>query len=131
MANERSATGGKIAKAGMSFLKRLVFEENTLEADNRREDPRTPVVGEVQIIVLDAAGQTKLQMRVFVRDLSKGGCGLWSRVRVEAGSQIVIHFPPTNGAPPLARKAEVCHCRGQDGAGFALGCRFTEAGPTG
>ncbi|HVU64825.1 MAG TPA: PilZ domain-containing protein [Phycisphaerales bacterium] len=126
--NERTAPSGKLAKAGMSFLKRLVFEEATLEADNRREDARTPVVGEVQIHVLDASGQTTLQTRVFVRDLSKGGCGLWSRVRVESGSQIVIQFPPTNGAPPLARKALVCHCRGQDGAGFALGCRFMDAG---
>lgn len=129
--NERTASSGKLAKAGMSFLKRLVFEETTLEADNRREDTRTPVVGEVQILVMDQAGQTKLQTRVFVRDLSKGGCGLWSRVRVEAGSEIVIQFPPTNGAPPLARKALVCHCRGQDGAGFALGCRFADAGPGG
>jgi hypothetical protein len=124
--NERTASSGKIAKAGMSFLKRLVFEEATLEADNRRGDDRTPVVGEVNVVVLNPAGDAVGHTRVFVRDLSKGGCGLWSRVRIEAGSNIVIHFPPTNGQPPLARAALVCHCRGQEGAGYALGCRFAE-----
>ena len=43
---------------------------------------RTPVVGEVSVVVLDAAGQAVGQTRVFVRDLSRSGCGLWSRARV-------------------------------------------------
>ncbi len=116
---------GKLAKAGVSFLKRLVFDETTLEADNRREEDRTPVVGEVTVIVLDAAGQSVGQTRVFVRDLSKSGCGLWSRVRFDSGTQLVLHFPASNGQPPLARVATVCHSRGQEGAGYAVGCRFT------
>ena len=115
---------GKMAKAGVSFLKRLVFDETTLEADNRRDEDRTPVVGEVNVVVLDGAGQSVRQSRVFVRDLSKGGCGLWSRVRFDAGTRLVLHFPAVNGQPPLARTATVCHSRGQDGAGFAVGCRF-------
>ena len=61
----------------------------------------------------------------FVRDLSKSGCGLWSRVRFDSGTQLVLHFPASNGQPPLARVATVCHSRGQDGAGYAVGCRFT------
>ncbi len=124
--NDRTASSGKITKAGMGFLKRLVFDESTLEADNRRMEERTPVVGEVNVVVLDAAGEAVGQTRVFVRDLSKNGCGLWSRVRMPDGARIVIHFPATNGQPPLARAATVCHCRGQDGAGFAVGCRFVE-----
>ena len=115
---------GKLAKAGVSFLKRLVFDESTLEADNRRDENRTPVVGEVNVVVLDALGQTVGQTRVFVRDLSKNGCGLWSRVRFDSGTKLVLHFPAANGQPPLARTAIVCHSRGQDGAGFAVGCRF-------
>lgn len=122
--NNRQPTG-KLAKAGVSFLKRLVFDEATLEADNRREEDRTPVVGEVNVIVLDAAGQSVGQTRVFVRDLSKSGCGLWSRVRFESGTQLVLHFPASNGQPPLARVATVCHSRGQEGAGYAVGCRFS------
>jgi hypothetical protein len=124
--NERTASSGKIAKAAGSFLKRLVFEESTLEADNRRTEERTPVVGEVNIVVLDASGNAVGQTRVFVRDLSKSGCGLWSRVRLQAGAIVVIQFPALDGQPPLARQATVCHCRGQDGAGFAVGCRFVE-----
>ena len=116
---------GKLAKAGVSFLKRLVFDESTLEADNRRDEARTPVVGEVSVIVLDAAGKSIGQTRVFVRDLSKSGCGLWSRVRFDSGTQLVLHFPAANGQPPLARVATVCHSRGQEGAGYAVGCRFT------
>ena len=122
--NNRQPTR-KLAKAGVSFLKRLVFDESTLEADNRRDEARTPVVGEVSVIVLDAAGKSMGQTRVFVRDLSKSGCGLWSRVRFDSGTQLVLHFPAANGQPPLARVATVCHSRGQEGAGYAVGCRFT------
>jgi hypothetical protein len=117
---------GKLAKAGVSFLKRLVFDETTLEADNRREEDRTPVVGEVNIIVLGPTGESVGQVRVFVRDLSKSGCGLWSRIRFDSGTRIVLHFPACNGQPPLARNATVCHSRGQDGAGYAVGCRFAD-----
>jgi hypothetical protein len=125
MSIKSGTPSGKLAKAGVSFLKRLVFDEATLEADNRREENRTPVVGEVNVVVLDAVGTVVGQTRVFVRDLSKSGCGLWSRVRFESGTQIILHFPAANGQPPLARNATVCHSRGQDGAGYAVGCRFS------
>ncbi len=116
----------KLKGSGMGFLKRFVFDEATLEPDNRRDNDRTPVVGEIKVVVLNAEGEAVGQTQVFVRDLSKTGCGLWSRVRFAAGTRVVLHFPPTNGQPPLARMAEVCHSRGQDGAGFAVGCRFVE-----
>lgn len=125
MSIKSGTPSGKLTKAGVSFLKRLVFDESTLEADNRREEDRTPVVGEVNVIVMDAAGQSIGQTRVFVRDLSKSGCGLWSRVRFDSGTQLVLHFPAANGQPPLARVVTVCHSRGQEGAGYAVGCRFT------
>ena len=117
-------SNAKLTKTGFGFLKRLVFEEASLDADNRRREDRTPVVGEVNVVALDAAGNALGRTRVFVRDLSRKGCGLWSRARLEPGTRIVLHFPPTNGQPPLARAALVCHCRGQDGAGFAVGVRF-------
>ncbi len=115
---------GKFTKAGFGFLKRLVFDESTIDPDNRRDEDRTPVVGEVTVSVIDPAGNTLGQARVFVRDLSKNGCGIWSRVRFEIGTRLILHFPAANGQPPLARNAFVCHNRGQDGAGFAVGCRF-------
>lgn len=124
MSSKTGQPSGKITKAGVSFLKRLVFDETTLEADNRRDEDRTPVVGEVVVLVLGPDGQAVGQTRVFVRDLSKSGCGLWSRVRFESGAQIILQFPPSNGQPPIARPATVCHSRGQDGAGYAVGCRF-------
>jgi len=119
---------GKIAKAGVDLLKRLVFEKpaaGAVEAPSDRRDAlRTPVIGEVDMVVLDPAGQPMGHTRVFIRDLSKSGCGLWSRARLAAGVQVIIHFPASNGEPPLARVGTVTHCRGQDGTGFAIGCRF-------
>ena len=120
-------TSRKLAKlggAGMNFFKRFVFDEATLESDNRREEDRTPVIGEIGVIVLDESGKTVGQTRAFVRDLSTQGCCLWSRVLLAAGTRLQLNFPAASGQPPLARTATVCHLRGQDGAGFAVGCRF-------
>jgi hypothetical protein len=115
-----------LAKAGARFLKKLVFDESTIEPDNRRTDDRVPVAGEVTIVALGPDGQPVGQARVFVRDLSKGGCGLWSRVGFGAGTRLVVRFPGVNNGPPTQRIVEVCHCRGAATTGFALGCRFLE-----
>jgi hypothetical protein len=127
----------KMAKAGMKLLKRLVFDQTGAGAGGlggaeagpetpkeRRDALRTPVVGEVDVVALDPAGQPVGHTKVFIRDLSPTGCGLWSRARLSPGVGIIIHFPACNGQPPLARFAVVSHCRGQDGSGFAVGCRF-------
>ena len=120
----------KSTKTG-SFFKRLVFDETSLDADNRRADARTPVVGEVDVVVLGPTGAPIGRTRVFVRDLSKDGCAIWSRTRIAPGTNLIIHFPAASGRPPLARAALACHCRGQEGAGFAIGCRFATESQTG
>lgn len=123
MTNPGSAKSN-IAKAGLNILKRLVFDENTISPDNRRTEERTNVVGEVTIIPLDAEGNPKGQAKVFIRDISKKGCGLWSRIGFDSGTRLVIRFPGMNGAPPMQRIAMVCHSRGTSTTGFAIGCRF-------
>lgn len=124
-----SNTTGKLTRSGLGLLRRLVFDESTIEPDNRREEERTPVAGEVVVTVLNPAGESIGQTRVFIRDLSKSGCGLWARTRLEAGTIIIVNFPATNGQPPMNRKAMVAHCRGQAGSGYAVGCRFINESP--
>lgn len=114
----------KLKRSGLNLLKRLVFEESSLEPDNRRGDERHPVVGEVVIVVLSKTGEPVGKTKVFVRDLSKSGCGLWSRTRFDAGAIVVLQFAATPDKPPSNRKAIIAHCRGHEGSGFAIGCRF-------
>lgn len=118
------AANSPLAKAGLGILKRLVFDEQSLEADNRREEERAPVAGEVDVAVKTQAGETLFNTRVFIRDLSKKGCGLWSRVAMPAGAQVIITFARVGGNPPTQRVGNVRHCRGQAGSGFAIGIRF-------
>lgn len=115
-----------LAKAGMNILKRLVFDESTLPPENRRTDEREQVAGEVEVIILDPTGETVGTTRVFIRDVSKGGCGLWSRVAMPPGCSVMIKFPPQGKNPPVQRFARVQHCRGQAGTGFAIGIRYTD-----
>lgn len=113
-----------IARAGMNLLKRLVFDESSLPPQNNRSEPRHSVVGEVVVVVLSKTGEPVGKTKVFVRDLSRSGCGLWARTKLEAGTLIVLQFAATQGQPPSNRKAIVAHCRGHDESGFAVGCRF-------
>jgi hypothetical protein len=114
----------RLRGTSVKLLKRLVFEESSLKPEDLRSENRTPVVGEVDVEVLDESGACDSRTRVFVRDLSKSGCSLWSRARFPANVTIALHFPATREQPPLLRFAEVLHCRAQNGAGFAVGCRF-------
>jgi hypothetical protein len=120
-------SSNQFAKAGISILKRLVFDESTLAPENRRGEPRDQVAGEVEVLVLNEQGETVGQSRVFIRDMSKGGCGLWARTAIPAGCSVIVKFPGTNGNPPVGKMARVQHCRGQAGTGFAIGIRFTES----
>ncbi|MBY0313104.1 MAG: PilZ domain-containing protein [Phycisphaerales bacterium] len=117
-----------IARSGLNLLKRLVFEESSLEPDNRRGEERQPVVGEVVVVVLSKTGEPLGKTKVFVRDLSKSGCGLWSRTRFDEGAIVVLQFAATAEKPPSNRKAIIAHCRGHEGSGFAVGCRFISEG---
>lgn len=115
-----------LAKAGMNILKRLVFDESTLAPENRRTNDREQVAGEVELLILDTSGDTIGSARVFIRDVSRGGCGLWSRVAIPQGCSIIVKFPPQGKNPPVQRFARVQHCRGQAGTGFAIGVRYTD-----
>lgn len=119
--------GSQIAKQGLNILKRLVFDEATLAPENRRAENRDQVAGEVEVMILDEAQNTVGTARVFIRDVSKGGCGLWSRVPVPSGCVVIVKFPAMNGQPPMGKMARVQHCRGQKGTGFAVGLRFLDA----
>lgn len=118
----------QFTRAGMGILKRLVFDGATIEPDERRHQDREPVAGEVDVRVIDEAGREVGRTRVFIRDLSKGGCGLWSRVAIPAGYRVVVSFPPVGSGVPVVKSGQVCHCRGQAGSGFAVGVRFTGDG---
>lgn len=115
-----------IARAATRLLKRLVMDGTDEGAENRRLEERISVAGEVTIVPADAGGADTPGTRVFVRDLSRGGCGLWSRVGFPQGARLVVRFPGVSGGPPVQRLVEVCHCRGAQGTGFAIGCRFIE-----
>jgi hypothetical protein len=119
----------QIAKAGLGLLKRLVYDESTLAPDERRQEERAPVAGEVDVRVIDDAGAELVRSRVFIRDLSKGGCGLWSRVAMPAGHRVVLTFPAAQGAAPMLKTGRIQHCRGQAGSGFAVGVRFLDVQP--
>lgn len=115
--------GMSLLSSGTDFLKKLVYDEIPENQDHRRE-LRQPVAGEVVIVVLDEQNNRSASHRVFIRDLSRSGCGLWCRARLEAGTRIAVIFQDASGSP-VQRLANICHCRGQDSTGFALGVRFT------
>lgn len=108
-----------------NLLKKLVYDEDTLAPDDRRTDSRACVAGEVVVLVYDTAGAQVGQTRVFIRDLSTNGCGLWSRSPIPAGTIIVVQFPASGRTPPMNKQGTVCHCRGQASSGFAIGVSFT------
>lgn len=121
--NKGKNKGPSFISAGKGFLKKLVYDD-VPEAKVSRREARQPVAGEVVIYELDEKGKRKGSHRVFIRDLSKSGCGLWCRTRVEAGTRIAVIFEDKHGQP-VQRMADICHCRGQEHTGFALGVRFT------
>ena len=108
--------------SGAGFLKKLVYDE-VEDANIHRREPRQQVAGEVVIVELDEQGKRVGSHRVFIRDLSKSGCGLWSRVRLPSNATIAVLFQDASGQP-VQRMGTVCHCRGQENTGFAVGVRF-------
>ncbi len=115
--------GSKILSSGAGFLKKLVFEDPAPAPGEHRRELRQPVAGEVIVVELDADGTRRTSHRVFIRNLSRSGCGLWCRARLTSGSMIDIVFRGANDEP-VTRRATVAHCRGQDHTGFAVGVRF-------
>ena len=95
-----------------------------------RVAPLQGVVGEVNVTMLDETGQPTGATRAFVRNLSKTGCGLWSRVAIPVGGTIMIEGQSSSGKGSAHRMASVCHCRGAEGTGFAIGVRFATESDT-
>lgn len=116
--------GPGLAKAGVNLFKKLVYENHQTPVDERRSSPRDEVIGEVTVTVLDEAGQEIGQTRAFVRDMSKGGCGIWSRIGLSPGASVMLTAPGPGGKDVVHRMGKVRHCRGSNGTGFAIGIRF-------
>lgn len=112
-----------LLNSGTSILKKLVFDEIPENQEHRREE-RQPVAGEVIVVELGENDERTASHRVFIRDLSKSGCGLWCRAKLNQGAKIAVVFQDAEGVP-VQRIATVCHCRGQQSTGFAVGVRFT------
>jgi hypothetical protein len=117
------AKSGSLLSSGKGLLKKLVYDE-VPDAQIHRREPRQPVAGEVIVVELDAQGKRVASHRVFIRDLSKSGCGLWSRARIAGDTTIAVLFQDAAGQA-VQRIGTVCHCRGQENTGFAVGVRFT------
>jgi hypothetical protein len=117
--NKRSVT-----KSGVNLLKKLVLDNYQEPAQEQREFDRQSVVGEITVTLLDEAGQPSTQTKAFVRDTSKHGCGLWSRVAMPTGRTVMLQGQGVDGAGSVQRMATVCHCRGSAGTGFAVGVKF-------
>jgi hypothetical protein len=128
--DKKSSTSG-VAKAGMNLFKKLVYENYETPNGDKRESERQQVVGEVSVTLLDQSGTPAATTRAFVRNTSKGGCGIWSRIAMPVGGTLMISGlgAPGEGAGASAgqqvqRMAKVKHCRGAAGTGFAVGVKF-------
>lgn len=117
-------TGGSVAKAGVNLLKRLVLDNYDEPMSNRRGQERQSVVGEVEVTLIGASGQPEVTTRAFVRDTTRSGCGLWSRIAMPVGRTVMIQGEGVGSEGKVQRMAAVCHCRGASGTGFAVGVRF-------
>jgi hypothetical protein len=113
-----------VAKAGVNLLKKIVLENYQESERELRASGRQSVVGEVKVTILDASGQPMGETLAFVRNTSRTGCGLWSRVAIPTGRTVMIEGQSRTGKGTAQRMASVRHCRGAAGTGFAIGVRF-------
>jgi hypothetical protein len=116
--------GSSFANAGVRFLKKLVLENYEDQAQDRRAAERHRVVGEAHVSVTGPKGQALGETRVFIRDSSGTGCGLWSRVEMPVGSVVMVTTAGADGRAGVQRLGRVRHCRGALGSGFAVGVQF-------
>lgn len=121
--NSRSSASS-VAKAGVNLLKKFVYDNYQAEPSERRAIEREKAVGEVNIRVLDGGSNAGLEMRAFVRDTSRAGCGLWCRQPLAIGTMIMVSGAAGQTKDLPQRMAKVRHCRGTAGTGFAIGVQF-------
>ena len=121
-AKANAAANAKIP-AGV-WIKRVLGLEETDASGNRRNNDRVETQAEITLVELGEHGGRGRQVRVFLRDVSRGGCGVWSRERLTPGSMVMVVFPSKTDPSGTHRMARVRHCRGADGTGFAVGMSF-------
>jgi hypothetical protein len=85
--------------------------------------PRAEVKGEV-VATLEADGGVPI--RAVVKDLSRGGMGLVSRVGLPVGVEFVVKV--ALGAKGMRARCRVANCRGNGCGGFLVGVQFVELG---
>ena len=122
-AQERKSVG-TFASAGKRFLKKLVYENYDEPTGDRRSGERQKVVGEAVVSITGPGGATLGETRAFIRDSSRSGCGLWSRVEMPVGSSVMVNVVGGEGRSGVQRLGRVRHCRGASGSGFAIGVQF-------
>lgn len=130
--NNAKGSASSIAQAGVRLLKKLVYENYEEGGVDRRQHQRTDVIGDVTISVTDPAGKPLGETRGFVRDSSRGGCAIWTRLNMPVGSTVLVTGTVGEGRQKVQRLGRVKHCRGSEGTGFAIGVQFdAEASPLG
>ena len=119
----KKSMGPSVAKAGINLLKKFVYDNYEAPPSDKRDSERESVVGEVNVTIMGESGQPNEQTRAFVRDTSRSGCGLWSRVAMAAGRAVMVSGV-AGGKTMSERIGKVRHCRGSAGTGFVIGIRF-------
>jgi hypothetical protein len=117
-------SASNVAKAGVNLFKKFVYDNYQEEPREQRQVEREKAIGEVHIRVLDGAAQAGLELRAFVRDASRAGCGLWCRQPLPVGTMIMVSGAAGQTKDLPQRVARVRHCRGTAGTGFAIGVQF-------
>ena len=120
----KKSQGTSVAKAGLNLLKRFVYDNYEAAPSDKRDTERQAVVGEVTITLIGESGKPAEQTKAFVRDTSRNGCGIWSRVALPIGRMVMVSGAIGAGASSTERLGKICHCRGATGTGFAVGIRF-------
>lgn len=121
--NDKKNTPG-FANAGVRLFKKLVYENYQDQPQDRRSFERQGIIGEATVSVTDPAGKHLGDTRVFLRDSSNRGCGMWSRIQIPVGCTVMITVIAPGGATGAQRLGRVRHCRGSVGSGFAVGVEF-------
>lgn len=121
-----------LANAGVRLIKKLVYENYQDPSEDRRVAERQSVIGEAEVSITGPNGEALGDTRVFIRDSSRSGCGLWSRVEMPVGSTVMIHIASSDGKQKMQCLGRVRHCRGAAATGFAVGVKFdSEVQPMG
>jgi hypothetical protein len=88
----------------------------------KRKHPRAPARFKLKIVPYQEPGKDG-PMEVWTRDISAGGIGLTSYVRLKVGMRFVIRLPRPDGAP-LCLLCTVKNCVEQTKGVYVIGASF-------